>query len=194
LSGWSTSFSNCTGFRSFTATSNRFTPSAVNFILCNILQVANTNNINGGTIDIRNSSNVNDTGWNAGPDSSSGGNNGIACKASLTGAPRNWVVQTACNSVENITIPTIQQNSVIINWTAQAGVTTYQIQYKTPAGTSWLPSTPATSNTNTYTLTGLAPNTSYNVRIRMSNTTPGCTTTLATAPQYTQSSVFTTLP
>lgn len=63
-----------------------------------------------------------------------------------------------CGSVEGLAVSGIAQTTANLSWTALAGATSYVLNYKPTAGTTW---TTVNVTTNTYALTGLTPGTAY---------------------------------
>lgn len=82
---------------------------------------------------------------------------------------RDRVLNSACLS-QNGVIPTglissnITSNSATLSWTAVSNTTEYTIQYKLASSTAWI--TAGTSPTNSYNLSGLASNSTYNWRVK----------------------------
>ncbi|MFA6199929.1 MAG: fibronectin type III domain-containing protein [Bacteroidales bacterium] len=70
-----------------------------------------------------------------------------------------------CPSPKNLAVnnTTITATTATLNWTLRGTETTWAIQYKTAAATEW---TIVNATTNPYTLTGLTPSTTYNVKIK----------------------------
>ena len=67
-----------------------------------------------------------------------------------------------CNVPTNLHTTTIQNEAIAIAWDADANVTSWNIQYR-PVGGSL---TTATSNTNSYTITGLTGLTTYEIQVQ----------------------------
>ncbi len=67
-----------------------------------------------------------------------------------------------CDTVLNFTISNITSNAATLNWTAIANASGYTIQYKLSSSGTW---TTVTSTTNSYTLSGLNSNATYQVKI-----------------------------
>ncbi len=80
-------------------------------------------------------------------------------------------------STSNITIA-----GATLSWTAAAGASSYSVQYKKAATTTW---TTVTATTNSLTLTGLSGNTTYNWQV--------ATTCAGNTPTYITGANFTTL-
>jgi murein tripeptide amidase MpaA len=118
------------------------------------------------------------------------------------GTVYNWRVRTdVCNSYSTATFTTqlpctnpasvsasaITSSGAAISWTAVAGAINYQVQYKLATSSTWLTATNANTTTS-YSLTGLAANTLYDVQVR-TNCTSGSSiytsTQFATAIQTT---------
>ncbi len=80
----------------------------------------------------------------------------------------DWVTGTCttdpvtCNTPTAVATNNVTCSSAVVIWSGSAS--NYEVSYKTADESTW--STPATTTSNTYTLSGLAGNTSYNVRIR----------------------------
>lgn len=69
-----------------------------------------------------------------------------------------------CSSAPTgLTASSITSTGVTLGWTAASGATSYNIQYKTAAGSTW---TTTTSATNSKVLTGLISNTTYNFKVQ----------------------------
>lgn len=81
-----------------------------------------------------------------------------------------------------LTASSITSTSASLAWTASSGATSYNIQYKTAAATTW---TTTTSTTNSKALTGLVANTIYNYKVQAV-----CS---AATSAYSATSNFTTL-
>lgn len=69
-----------------------------------------------------------------------------------------------CRDIDSIRITNIGATSITADWTGIPDATSYEIQYKTATDSVWLSS--FSSNTNSYYLTGLSPQISYQIRIR----------------------------
>lgn len=67
-----------------------------------------------------------------------------------------------CLRVNDVNATDVSSNSATINWTPSGNESMWTIQYKPASDTTWLTES---SNTNSYPLTGLTTNTTYNVQI-----------------------------
>lgn len=81
----------------------------------------------------------------------------------LTSNGCGTVVAPNCGNVAGLTVSGISQTSANISWTAVAGATGYNLQYKTTSATVW---TTVNPTSNSYSITGLTAGTSYNVQVR----------------------------
>ena len=72
-------------------------------------------------------------------------------------APQNCVAPTG------LSVGTVGQNTATVTWTAGGAETSWEVQYKVATASNWQT---ATANSSVYTLTGLTPATSYNVKVR----------------------------
>ncbi|HPZ04138.1 MAG TPA: fibronectin type III domain-containing protein, partial [Bacteroidales bacterium] len=68
-----------------------------------------------------------------------------------------------CVAPTNLAISNISSTGATATWTAGGSETSWQIEYKTAAATSW---TTQTVTNPTYTMTGLQPSTNYQVRVK----------------------------
>jgi hypothetical protein len=116
-----------------------------------------------------------------------------------SGLTFTWSKQTAPAPVRVFTAPTaITTSSATISWTAPAGATQYNVQYRPVGSCSWTNWSGNPVTTNSVTLTGLAEFTSYEVRVQASNGTatsiyshiPGAT---GTNDGYSAAGTFKTL-
>ena len=92
------------------------------------------------------------------------------CSPTLEGSwstPIELFTTLGCNEPINLTTTNNTGYSVLLNWTTMVGATSYSLQYrvKLTGGTfgNWLP---ASSNTNSYLLTGLTPETDYQWQVK----------------------------
>ncbi len=70
--------------------------------------------------------------------------------------------QETCPSPTNVEATSITDNSAVISWTQQGDVTSWDVNYRVAGADSW--NTVSTSS-NPHTLTGLTPETSYEVQV-----------------------------
>ena len=68
---------------------------------------------------------------------------------------------------------------IVVSWTYSEGATKYKVEWKKTSETTW--STPAETTETTYTITGLAPETSYDVRVTSVTATANNVSEIATA-------------
>ena len=71
-------------------------------------------------------------------------------------------IPTPCNVPTGLTVGTVTHESIAISWDNDANVNSWNIQYR-PVGGSLAS---ATSATNSYTITGLAPETEYQIQVQ----------------------------
>jgi hypothetical protein len=107
-------------------------------------------------------------------------NTSIACNAPTGG--------TTCNAPTGLASSALTTTSATVSWAAAAGATSYNLQYKTAAATTW---TTVTSTTTSRSLTGLTAGTVYNFQVQ---TVCSATSSSAysTAAMFTTTSVVTT--
>jgi len=67
-----------------------------------------------------------------------------------------------CNTPTGLTVSSETDESITITWNADANVSSWNIQYSAAGGTL----NSATSNTNSYTLSGLTPETTYTIQVQ----------------------------
>ena len=67
-----------------------------------------------------------------------------------------------CNTPTGLTVGTVTHESIAISWDNDANVNSWNIQYRPVGGTL----ASATSATNSYTITGLAPETEYQIQVQ----------------------------
>ncbi|MDW8157637.1 MAG: fibronectin type III domain-containing protein [Bacteroidia bacterium] len=67
-----------------------------------------------------------------------------------------------CSAPTSLTASNITANSALLQWSTVSGATSYLVQYKPSSATSW---SSATATTNSYTLTGLTAQSSYQWRV-----------------------------
>ena len=80
----------------------------------------------------------------------------------------------------NFHSPVQTSNSVTLVWSAQQGLTSYRLEYKTETSETWLLWTAPGTNASSATITGLTANTQYNIRMTATNTS-GNATSIANA-------------
>jgi hypothetical protein len=75
-----------------------------------------------------------------------------------------------CASPLGLTITAITNNSISISWDLSdcPEIPGYIVEYKVSIAPSWTTTTPVSASTNTYTISGLSPDTNYYIRIRTS--------------------------
>jgi hypothetical protein len=89
-----------------------------------------------------------------------------------------------CNPPASLTATNITANSALLQWNAVPGASSYLIQYKLSSATSW---NSVTSNTNSFTLTGLAAQATYQWRV--STTCSGGNSPLTATQSFTTTSL-----
>lgn len=90
-----------------------------------------------------------------------------------------------CGTAATVITPiTVTNNSATITWNAVSGVSTYWVEFKQSAAINW--STWSTTSTS-LVLTGLLPNTNYDVRIRNTCATGGAISAPSTTENFTTS-------
>ena len=67
-----------------------------------------------------------------------------------------------CDVPTGLTVGTITHESIAISWDANAGVSSWNVQYRPQGGTL----SSATATTNSYTITGLTPETTYEIQVQ----------------------------
>ena len=97
--------------------------------------------------------------------------------------------QDTCAVPTNVTASDITENSVVIFWTQQGDVTNWDVDYRVAGTSSWYT---VTTTTNPHTLTGLTPETSYEVQVIAHCTNgetsdPSATITFTTNPDGIES-------
>ena len=70
---------------------------------------------------------------------------------------------TSCGTPTGLASASITSSGATVSWTAVSGATSYNLQYKTAAATTW---TTVSSTTTSSTLTGLVANTTYNFQVQ----------------------------
>ena len=80
-------------------------------------------------------------------------------------------------------VPVVSLNplvkDIVVSWTYSEGATKYKVEWKKTSDTTW--STPVETTETTYTITGLAPETSYDVRVTSVTATANNVSEVATA-------------
>lgn len=69
---------------------------------------------------------------------------------------------SSCPTPTGLNATNIQNTSATLSWNASSGATSYKLEYKTAAGTTW---TQITTSATTYNVTGLTAGTTYNSRV-----------------------------
>ncbi|MFN8864317.1 MAG: GEVED domain-containing protein, partial [Flavobacteriales bacterium] len=122
-------------------------------------------------------------------------NSGVAPTSGLT---YTWTPQNAVSPVRTFAAVTgITIDGATVSWTAPAGATQYDVQYRIPGSCTWTNWSGNPVLTNTVSLTGLASGTSYQVRVRASNGTNNAIyshipNTAGTGSGYNATGTFTT--
>ena len=75
----------------------------------------------------------------------------------------NGSTPTTCDAPTGLAVNNPAQTTATATWTAGGTETSWNVQYKTVAASSWQN---ATANATSYTMTGLVPNTTYQVRVQ----------------------------
>lgn len=81
---------------------------------------------------------------------------------------------SSCAAPTGLTTTNITSSAATFNWNVSGGATSYTVQYKTSASSTWL--TAGTTSSNTYNISGLIAATSYNWRVK-ANCSAGYSTT-----------------
>jgi len=110
--------------------------------------------ISGTSYVLSNLSSANSYDWKVKTDCS--GYSDVAQFSTLQGA--------GCNVPTGQTSSNVTSNSVALSWSAVSGATTYTVEYKTSASSTWIVA--GTSTATTRNLTGLAGSTTYNWRVK----------------------------
>lgn len=104
---------------------------------------------------------------------SAGSTYNVQVSATCSGVVSNYATTTfttsggngsTCGGPGNLSATANSSSSALVSWSAGAGASYYQLYYKTTSSAYW--SAVITVTGTAYTLTGLAANTSYNVRVR----------------------------
>jgi hypothetical protein len=90
---------------------------------------------------------------------------------------------TTCGTPSSLTATGITTTGATLGWSAVSGATSYNVQYKTNAATTWLTTT---STTNSKALTGLTAGTVYNFKVQAVCSTTGA---YSAAVNFTTTSV-----
>jgi len=69
----------------------------------------------------------------------------------------------SCGTVASLSATSITSTSATLNWGAVSGATSYNVQYKTTAGSTW---TTTTSTTTSKSITGLSSSTAYQYKVQ----------------------------
>lgn len=88
---------------------------------------------------------------------------------------------TVCNSPSSATASNVTTSSATLSWSAVSGATSYNLQYKTSAASSY---TTVSTTSTSYTLSGLAEGTTYNYQVQ--------TVCSSGSSSYTSTGSFTT--
>lgn len=159
-------------------------PGAVNYTVQYKLASASTWTAAGSTtstsLNVSGLAGANNYVWTVRSDCS-----GFAANASFT-----TTGTAACAAPTSLTATGISSSAATLNWAAVAGATSYTVQYKTAASTTW---SSVTSTTNSRALSGLVAGTAYNWLVKAScsansataNFTTATTTTTTTCPAPT---------
>ena len=70
---------------------------------------------------------------------------------------------TSCGVPSGLNATSITSTSAVLGWTAVSGAASYNVQYKLTSASTW---TTVTSATNSYSITGLTANTSYDFKVQ----------------------------
>jgi hypothetical protein len=112
-------------------------------------------------------------------------NNSLNWRTQITNFNLDNCGSAGCTNPAGLSSSNITSSAATLNWTAVSGATSYDVQYKTSASTTWINAATATTTTS-FNLTGLTASTVYDWRVR-TNCTGGSSgyaqaqfTTLAT--------------
>ncbi len=92
-----------------------------------------------------------------------------ACEAFSYGEVEDYTakiidsVPVSCNAPTGVTSGSVSSTSFGLSWAAASGATSYEVQYKTAAASTW---TSATTSSTSYTVSGLTASTTYNYQVR----------------------------
>lgn len=110
-------------------------------------------------------------------------NSGGTGPVSATVSATTPATPTAPGQVTGLATGTMTETTAPLTWTATSGATSYLVESKTAAGSTW---TPVTVGTNSATVTGLTAATSYNFRVSAINANgTGTASVTATASTVT---------
>jgi hypothetical protein len=93
---------------------------------------------------------------------------------------------TTCNVPTSLTSSAVGSSTATVSWAAAIGATSYSLQYKTAAATTW---TTVTSTTTSRALTGLTASTTYNFQV--ASVCASGTSAYSTAGSFTTTAVVT---
>lgn len=85
-------------------------------------------------------------------------------KVLLAAAMLPLFVMAQCPAPSGVTATNVAGSTALISWTAPAGASSYDVEYKTSSGSTWTRAISGTPNAYYY-LSGLSTNTTYNVRV-----------------------------
>lgn len=105
--------------------------------------------------------------------------NSLGCQAPSGG--------TTCGTPSSLSASSVTQTSAVLSWAAVSGATSYNVQYKTAAATTW--TTTSTTGTS-LSLSGLAAATTYNYQVQA--VCSGTSGSYSTASSFTTQSAATT--
>jgi hypothetical protein len=118
------------------------------------------------TLNVGNNTDYNLTGLNAGTTYQI--NVRARCSSTVYSAYRPTVtfatVGTGCPSITTVTLSNLQQTSATATWTIMGGATGYQVSIRLASASVFPTNTNVAANS--FTFTGLAPNTTYRIRLR----------------------------
>jgi hypothetical protein len=90
-----------------------------------------------------------------------------------------------CSAPTNLVSGATTTSSIPVSWTAVSGATTYTVEYKVSIASTYTIASSSVTSTQ-YTINGLAPNTTYNVRVKANcSTTSSAYSTVLTATTAT---------
>ena len=97
---------------------------------------------------------------------------------------------TTCNAPTGLAVNNVTTNTATASWTAGGTENSWNVQYKAASASNWQS---ATANATSYTMTGLTPNTAYQVRVQ-ANCGAGNTSDWTTAVSFTTNQEQQTCP